>query len=438
MFLKISLALFFSLVFSKRAYPSCYDLFSVPSESQVFEIMKKHQHNYIEFSLGGGTAKASVLRYDFRKHPRFVDMGDNSHYEESYIFKVLEDLGHESLHFLRDEPSGLRAIVAIYNSLLGSGFAVGGTRIWNYKNEGEALLDALRLSKGMTYKSAMAGLPLGGGKAVILASANTEKTEKLLRAYGAFLYLINQVARQNGIQRRFATGEDVGMSLEDISTIDRSHPGLALGLPGKSGDPSILTAQGVVVGIESAVHHVFGTRDLKGLDIHVQGLGNVGSRVVGYLSEKGANISVYDIDVKKTSCLSKQLGLTIKSSEQILTGQCHLFVPCALGAVVNAQTVNHFNCKIIAGSANNQLEETQQGDILKERGILYAPDYVINAGGVISVSRELFGKDEAWATQKTGDIYHTLSRIFQKAEKENIGTHTASDRLAEEIIYNSE
>ena len=439
--LKISfIALFLSLIFSQIAYSACHPQFAVSSEESIFGIMKAQNHNYAEFSLKGGKAQVLAFHSDFINPPRFLKSGDRG-YEESYVFDVLKAFGHESLHFMRDEPSGLEAIIAIHNSTLGKGFAVGGTRMWNYENEGEALWDALRLSEGMTYKSSMAGLDLGGGKSVILAEAKTEKTEKLLKTYGAFLYLLNQVAwERDGIPRRFATGEDVGMSIEDVATIHQTGPGYVIGLPGKSGDPSILTAQGVVVGIEAAAKHAFGQRDLSGLDIHVQGLGNVGKRVVEYLSERGAKISVYDIDTRKTRCLSKQLGLTIKSSEQIVTGQCHVFVPCALGAVVNAQTVNRFNCKIIAGSANNQLEESKHGDILKDRGVLYAPDYVINAGGVISVSRELFGKEgpegETWAIQKTEGIYDTLSEIFQKAKQENIGTHTASDRLAKEIIRN--
>ena len=365
-------------------------------------------------------------------------------YEESYILDVLKEYGHESLHFIRDDTAGLKSIVAIHNTVLGKGTAVGGTRIWNYKNEGEALLDVLRLSEGMTYKSSMAKLALGGGKAVIMADSKTQKTEKLLKTYGSFLTLINSSAQQraNGITQKFITAEDVGTSVNDISIINQTAPGYLVGQRGKSGDPSVFTAQGVIAGIESAIHHVFGTRDMKGLSVHVQGLGNVGQRVVEYLSKRGAKVSVYDIDKDKTKCLSKQLGVTIKSPTQILTGRCDVFSPCALGAVVNSKNVNRFGCRIIAGAANNQLESLQYGNILKDRGILYAPDYVINAGGIISASREVFGMEgkegEEWATQKVKGIYDTLSEIFEKAERENVGTQEAADQLAKQFIENTE
>ena len=446
MSLQLSFLFFFlSLLLSQPAYSNCKDVFSDSTEG-IFKTMEEQNHNYSEFSLKDGKAQALAFESNAINPPFFLekeleDIGRE--YKNSYIFDVLKEFGHESLHFIREESSGLKSIIAIHNTVLGKGSALGGTRIWKYKNEREALRDALRLSEGMTYKSAMARLDLGGGKAVILADSKTEKTKKLLKYYGAFLYLLNQVAyKQHGISRRFVTGEDVGMTVEDAAVISQTGPGAIVGLPGKSGDPSILTAKGVIAGIESAVHHAFGQRDLKDLEIHVQGLGNVGKRVVEDLSKRGAKISVYDIDEKKTRCLSKQFGLTVKSSRQILSGKCDVFVPCALGAVVNSQTVNHFKCKIIAGSANNQLESSKQGDILKERGILYAPDYVINAGGVINVSTEFFGMEqkegEPWARQKAQDIYKTLSEIFKKADKENIGTHTAADRLAKQWIGNSE
>lgn len=437
----MALRLSFSLLFiflCQPVYSSCRDLFADHLEKNIFNTMKKQNHNYIEFSLVNGKSHSQSANF----YSYYLEQ-NNINYKDSYIFEALREFGHESLHFIREESSSLKSIIAIHNTVLGKGSAVGGTRMWKYDNEGEALKDVLRLSEGMTYKSAMAHLPLGGGKAVILGDAKTEKTEKLLKFYGVYLNLLNQIAlKQQGISRRFVTAEDVGMSPKDIAIINRTGKGSVIGLPGKSGDPSISTAQGVIAGIESAVHHLFGVRTLKDLEIHVQGLGNVGRRVVEDLSKKGAKVSVYDIDEKKTRCLSKQFGLTMKSSSRIITGKCDVFAPCALGAVVNSKSVNHFKCKIIAGAANNQLESAKYGDILNERGILYAPDYVINGGGVINASTEFLGMErqpaELWASQKTKGIYDTLSNIFQKAEAENIGTHTSADRLAKELIKQAE
>ena len=425
------------------AYSNCFGLFADSSEKSIFDIMRKQNHNYIEFSLVNGKGYSQSASFDLKSANLPYSLEENnSNYKDSYIFDVLKKLGHESLHFIQEESAGLQSIIAIHNTVLGKGSAVGGTRMWKYNNEGEALKDVLRLSEGMTYKSATAHLPLGGGKAVILGDAKTEKTEKLLELYGVYLNLLNRIAfQQQDISRRFVTAEDVGMSPKDIATINRTGPGYLIGLPGKSGDPSIFTAQGIIAGIESAVHHLFGSRTLKGLEIHVQGLGSVGKRVAKDLSKKGAKVSAYDIDAKKTRCLSRQFGLTMKSPSQIVTGKCDVFVPCALGAVVNSKTVKNFNCKIIAGAANNQLESAKYGDILKERGILYAPDYVINAGGIINASTEFLGMErkeaELWAQQKTQEIYNTLSSIFERAEMENIGTHISADRVAKELINSS-
>ena len=439
--LKFSFAFFFiSLFLCQPVYSNCYDVFAVPLEQGIFDIMKRKKQNYIEFSILNGGEHSRAERFASKPmDPPYFSQWDDSDYRGSYIFDVLKKFGHESLHFIQEESVGLKSIIAIHNTALGKGSALGGTRMWKYDSEGEALKDVLRLSEGMTYKSAIAHLPLGGGKAVILGDAKTEKTEKLLEFYGAYLNLLNQIAfKQQDFSRRFVTAEDVGMSVEDIAVANRTAKGSVVGLPGKSGDPSISTAQGVIFGIESAIHHLFGVWTLRDLEIHVQGLGNVGRRVAEELSNRGAKVSVYDIDEKKTRCLSKQFGLTIKSPKQIVTGKCDVFVPCALGAVVNSQTVNHFKCKIIAGAANNQLEDAKHGDILKERGILYAPDYVINAGGIINAATEFLGierqEGEIWALHKTRKIYNTLSQVFKKAEEEGIGTHTSADRLAKELI----
>lgn len=341
-------------------------------------------------------------------------------------FEIISQHGdHEQVVFCNDPNVGLKAIIAIHNTSLGP--ALGGTRMWNYKNEDEALIDVLRLSKGMTYKAAAAGLNLGGGKAVIIGDAKTQKSEGLFRAFGQFV---------NTLNGKYITAEDVGTNVQDMEHIYMETPWVT-GIPkdfGGSGDPSPYTAHGVLMGIKASAQEKFGTAALKGMRISVQGLGNVGSNLVRYLNEEGALITVADIDMNRTKKVAEQFGAKAVSPEEILTVESDIFAPCALGAVVNDQTISKFKTKVIAGGANNVLAEARHGDHLKEMGILYAPDYVINAGGLMNVFVELEGYSPERAFEKTKRVFDNILKVYEIAKRDNIGTHTAADRLAEERI----
>jgi leucine dehydrogenase len=339
-------------------------------------------------------------------------------------FELLGKHGdHEQIVYCHDKSVGLKAIIAIHNTALGP--ALGGTRMWNYKTEEEALIDVLRLSKGMSYKAAAAGLNLGGGKAVIIGDAKTQKSEGLFRAFGQFV---------NSLNGRYITAEDVGTNVTDMEYIFMETPWVT-GIPadfGGSGDPSPYTAHGVLMGIQAAAKEKFGTGDLKGVRVAVQGLGNVGTHLVNYLVESGAKVIVADIDAEKTKMHVDKYKVTASTPEQILATECDILAPCALGSVVNDQTISKFRCKVIAGGANNVLAESRHGDQLRELGILYAPDYVINAGGLMNVFVELEGYSPERSFEKTRKVYDNCMKVFEIAKAENIGTHLAADRLAEE------
>lgn len=341
-------------------------------------------------------------------------------------FEVISQHGdHEQVVFCNDPHVGLKAIIAIHNTSLGP--ALGGTRMWNYKNEDEALVDVLRLAKGMTYKAAAAGLNLGGGKAVIIGDSKTQKSEGLFRAFGQFV---------NTLNGKYITAEDVGTNVQDMEHIYMETPWVT-GIPkdfGGSGDPSPYTAHGVLMGIKASAQEKFGTAALKGMRIAVQGLGNVGSNLVRYLNEEGAIVTVADIDMNRTKKVAEQFGAKAVSPEEILMVECDIFAPCAMGAVVNDQTITKFKTKVIAGGANNVLAEARHGDQLKELGILYAPDYVINAGGLMNVFVELEGYSPERAFEKTKRVFDNILKVYEIAKRDNIGTHTAADRLAEERI----
>ncbi|MCS6837581.1 MAG: leucine dehydrogenase, partial [Bdellovibrionaceae bacterium] len=299
-------------------------------------------------------------------------------------FEIIEKYGeHEEVVFCYDKTVGLKAIIAIHNTTLGP--ALGGTRMWDYKSEEEALIDVLRLSKGMTYKAAASGLNLGGGKAVIIGNPKTQKSEALFRAFGQFV---------NSLNGRYITAEDVGTCVTDMEHIFMETPWVT-GIPkefGGSGDPSPYTAHGVLMGIKAAVAFHLKTDSLRGIRVAVQGLGHVGYHLVGYLIQEGAQILASDIDPEKVEKVKKEYPqVTIVSPQEILFSACEVLAPCALGGIVNDETIPKLKCKIIAGGANNQLLERRHGDHLKELGILYAPDYVINAGGLINVVVELEG-----------------------------------------------
>lgn len=341
-------------------------------------------------------------------------------------FEMISKHGeHEQVVFCHDKNVGLKAIIAIHNTALGP--ALGGTRMWNYKTEDEALKDVLRLSKGMTYKASAAGLNLGGGKAVIIGDPKTQKSEGLFRAFGQFV---------NSLNGRYITAEDVGTNVKDMENIFMETTWVT-GIPktfGGSGDPSPYTAHGVLMGIKASASEKFGTDSLKGMRIAVQGLGNVGSNLVGYLTNEGAKVIVADIDPARVKMHTDQYGVEAVPADKILFVDCDIQAPCAMGAIINDDTITKLKCKVIAGGANNQLAEARHGDQLRELGILYAPDYVVNAGGLMNVFVELEGYSPDLALEKTKKVYDNVKKVFEIAKRDNIGTHTAADRLAEERI----
>lgn len=341
-------------------------------------------------------------------------------------FEVIGKHGeHEQVVFCHDPSVGLKAIIAVHNTSLGP--ALGGTRMWNYRSEDEALIDVLRLSRGMTYKAAAAGLNLGGGKAVIIGDSKTQKSEGLFRAFGQFV---------NSLNGRYITAEDVGTSVRDMEYVFMETPWVT-GIPreiGGSGDPSPYTAHGVLMGIKASTQFKLGTDNLKGMRVAVQGLGNVGSHLVKYLVDEGAKVVVSDIDPDKVKKCVDLHKVESASPDQILFTECDVLAPCALGAIVNDQTIGKLKCKVVAGGANNQLAEPKHGDQLNELGILYAPDYVINAGGLMNVFVELEGYSSDRSLDKTRKVYDNCMKVFEIAKRDQVGTHTAADRMAEERI----
>lgn len=333
---------------------------------------------------------------------------------------------HEQVVFCHDPSVHLKAIIAIHNTVLGP--SLGGTRMWTYENDDEALTDVLRLSRGMTYKASVAGLNLGGGKAVILAHPQKDKTPALLKAYGRFV---------DSLGGKYITAEDVGTSVEDLEivrTVTRHVTGTQKNRGG-SGDPSPMTAYGVYMGIKACMKELTGSDSLTGKKIAVQGAGKVARNLCDHLAKEGAHIFITDIYPEKAKTVVETTGATFVKPEEITTLDVDVFSPCALGAIINDETLPRFRCKVIAGGANNQLaDEQKHGRMLVERGILYAPDYVINAGGLINVALELNGYDAERAKRQTAQIYNTLLTIFDTAKRQRIPTHEASNRLAEERI----
>ena len=337
------------------------------------------------------------------------------------IFDLMQDYGHEQVVFCHDEESGLKSIIAIHDTTLGP--ALGGTRMWPYRSTQEALIDVLRLSEGMTYKAAVAGLELGGGKAVIIGDPKTDKTEALLRAHGRFV---------DSLGGRYITAEDVGISVEDMEYVylETKHVTGIRSSPRGSGDPSPVTAYGVYWGIKASCLRKLGSDELSGVRIAVQGAGHVGYHLCEDLAAEGALISITDIDGERVNRVVGDFGATPVPPDDIYDVDCEVFAPCALGAIINDQTLRRLRCRIVAGAANNQLAEDRHGDALDARGILYAPDYVINAGGLINVYSEIVGYDAETAKDKARGIYDTLLKIYRIAEEDAIPTYRAAERLA--------
>lgn len=338
------------------------------------------------------------------------------------LFEYMGKYDYEQVVFNYDQGSGLRAIIVIHDTALGP--ALGGTRIWNYESEEEALLDCLRLARGMTYKSAAAGLNLGGGKAVIIGDYNQKKTEEMWRAYGRFV---------QSLSGRYITAEDVGTCVEDMKIVAEETE-YVTGLPGKSGDPSPVTALGVYHGMKAAVEELYGTTSLKDKVIAVQGLGHVGYHLTQHIAREGGKLFVTDIQQDRIEKVVKENGAKAVEPEDIYHVECDIFAPCALGAVINDNTISRLKCKIIAGAANNVLKEERHGDLLEARGILYAPDYVINAGGVINVYEELIGYNRERALNKARGIFDNLKKVFEISKRDNIPTYKAADIMAEERL----
>ncbi|WP_159819488.1 Leu/Phe/Val dehydrogenase [Colwellia sp. 20A7] len=339
------------------------------------------------------------------------------------FFDLADFDNHEQVVFCSDDESGLKAIIAIHNTNLGP--AIGGCRMWDYANDEEALVDALRLSKGMTYKNAMAGLKMGGGKSVIIGDAKSLKSEALFKAFGEAL---------NRLNGRYLSAEDVNITTKDIAITNTVTP-FVTGTEGKSGNPSPFTALGTFLGIKACVKHKFNRDDLNGLKIAVQGLGSVGYGLCEYLHKAGAKLFVTDINQDALNKAATELDATVVSLTEIYDQDVDVYAPCALGASINDNTIKRIKAKIIAGCANNQLAEPRHDQALVDNGILYAPDYVINAGGIINVSFEENYNIES-ATKKVEEIYFTLLDVFNKADEQNKPTGLIADEMAREIIKN--
>lgn len=341
------------------------------------------------------------------------------------LFDTIAEMGHEQLVVCHDKSSGYRGIIAIHDTTLGP--ALGGTRMWPYRSTHEALRDVLRLSEGMTYKAAVAGLELGGGKAVIIGDSKRDKTPELLRAHGRFVETLGG---------RYITAEDVGIGVEDMEYVyeETKHVTGIRSSPHGSGDPSPVTAYGVYNGIKASCVKKLGSDDLSDVSVAVQGAGHVGYYLCENLAGDGARISICDIDEERVHKVVSDFGAAPVEPDEIYDVECDVFAPCALGAVINDGTLRRLRCQIVAGGANNQLEEDRHGDALDAKGILYAPDYVINAGGLINVYGEIVGYGIETAKEKARGIYETLLSIYDIAAEEGIPTYRAADRLARDRI----
>jgi leucine dehydrogenase len=341
---------------------------------------------------------------------------------------VFESVGvetHESVHFGVDHASGLRSIIAVHDTTLGP--ALGGTRFYPYVTEAEALTDVLRLSKGMTYKAACAGLSFGGGKAVIIGNPTTDASDDLFAAYGQFI---------NSLGGSYITAEDVGTTVPNMVVVSRQTDHVS-GLPmaqGGSGDPSPATARGVVAALEAVAIRLWGTDSLKGRRVAIKGVGKVGMSLAERLHAVGAELVVADVNELATEMASRELGAKVTSVEDIHSVDCDVFSPCALGADLHAESISELSCLAVAGSANNQLATDTDGQRLKDEGILYAPDFVVNAGGIINIAAEHGGYSVAKAGQMVDMIKTNLTEILAEAERLDTDTHRAAEHVAEKRI----
>ena len=342
------------------------------------------------------------------------------------IFSQLTTYDHENLVFCQDNHTGLKAIIAIHNTVLGPG--LGGTRVWNYASDAEAINDVLRLSRGMTYKAAISGLNLGGAKAVIIGDAKTIKTEALMRKFGRFV---------ENLHGKYITAEDVNTTTKDMEYVNMETDHV-VGLPesmGGGGDPSPVTAYGTYMGMKASAKHVWGNDSLSGKKVAVQGIGKVGGHLLERLHAEGAQLFISDINESVLSHYAKELGATVVKGDEIYGLDVDIFAPCALGAVLNTENIGKLKCAIVSGAANNQLaDENVHGPMLMEKGIAYAPDFLINAGGLINVYQEHIGYNRETAMRNTEHIYDVTLRIYQEAAAKKIHTQLAAIELAEKRI----
>lgn len=329
---------------------------------------------------------------------------------------------HEKVLYGRDSKSGYRGFIAIHSTVLGPAF--GGTRFWNYASEDEALTDVLRLSRGMTYKNALPGLPLGGGKSIIIGDNRTPNREALFHAHGRFV---------DSLGGLYITAEDVGTSPADMEIVRQETRHVA-GLLGRSGDPSPYTARGVFRAIQAATKFRWNTNELSGLTVAVQGCGHVGYHLVKMLHEAGAKVVAADVNDENLARVVNEFGVETVSPGEIFGVRAEIFSPCALGGVINDQTISELKIQIVAGAANNQLLDERHGEMLKDRDILYVPDYVANAGGVFNGCTELLGWEPARSLEKVDQIYDSVLTIVENANAQGITTNEAANRLAEERI----
>ena len=335
------------------------------------------------------------------------------------LFDTLAEMGHEEILMASDPSCGYRGIVAVHSTALGP--ALGGTRFWQYDSDEAAITDALRLSRGMTYKNAVAGLDLGGGKSVIIGDNRTKNREAIFRAHGRAV---------EALGGRYITAEDVGTSTADMDFVNLETEHVA-GLKHKSGDPSPVTAHGVFRAVQASAKNRWGSDDLHGKTVTIQGCGSVGRYLAKELHEAGAKLIVSDIDPERTARVAKETGATIVQGDEIYSAKADIFAPCALGGIINDKTLPLFKVEVISGGANNQLLEERHGHKLEEMGMQYAPDYVANAGGVINVFGEVAGWEAGRALKKADEIYDTILSVFEIARTDGIPSYEAADRLAE-------
>lgn len=354
-------------------------------------------------------------------------MPNSSEQSSTSIFEQMAPYGHEQIAHCYDEATGLKAIVAIHSTVLGP--AMGGTRMWNYASDGEALTDAIRLARGMTYKSAISGLNVGGGKAVLIGDPKKLKNEAYLRRFGRFI---------EGLSGKYVTAGDVNMTLRDLEYI-RMETKHVTGLPeamGGSGSSSLITAYGVYMGMKAAAKETFGTDSLEGKKVAVQGTGGVGSKLIEYLTKEKAIVFASDVSENKLQRVSREFGAHVVSLDGIYDVPADIYSPCALGSTLNDETIPRLSCQVIAGGANNQLaDERKHSSLLQQRGITYAPDFLVNAGGIMAVAAEYLGNySKEYLIQKAERIYDVCQKVLKQAANEEIDPHQIALRMAEDRI----